>query len=179
MRKAFLVVGICILAVPAWAGGAYSLFGSYSELNDDASAAGVGVRVSVGGEHWLGDLSWTWLQGRDGTITVAGIEDTLQVIPTDLGVRYLFNPRGSVNPYIGAGATFFYVNLNDGNADNAVGGYAMLGINFGHGRARFFAEGIYRVGSADVSYRTSPIDTLADSMDVGGFGANAGVVWTF
>ena len=51
MRKAFLVLGICILAVPAWAGGGYSLFGTWSEINEDASAPGAGMRVSIGGKH--------------------------------------------------------------------------------------------------------------------------------
>ncbi len=179
MRKALLVLGICILAVPAWAGGGFSLFGTWTEINEDASAPGAGVRISVGGQHWVGDLTWTWLEGQDDVSTIPGFEDSIQIIPTDLGVRYLFNTQGSFKPYLGAGATFFYVNLNRGDADNPIGGYGILGFTLGQSRARFFAEATYRVGTADVTYQISPVATVTGSMDVGGWGANAGVIWTF
>ena len=179
MRKALLMLGICILAAPAWAGGGYSLFGSWSEVNEDASAFGAGMRLSVGGQNWVGDLTWTWFESQDDAATIAGYTDKLQVVPTDLGIRYLFNTQGSFKPYIGAGGTFFYVNLNDGDADNALGGYAMIGFNLGRSRAKFFAEGIYRFGSTDVTYNLTPISSVTGSMDVGGFGVNAGVLWSF
>ncbi len=179
MRKALLVLGICILAVPAWAGGGYSLFGTWTEINEDASALGAGVRVSVGGQNWVGDLTWTWLEGQDNVSTIAGYEDSVQVIPTDLGIRYLFNTQGSFKPYIGVGATYFWVNLNDGGAENPWGGYGILGFSIGQSRARFFAEAIYRYGSSDVTYQVTPVASVTGSMDVGGWGANAGVIWTF
>lgn len=179
MRKVLLVLGICILAVPAWAGGGYSLFGSWSEINEDGSAPGAGMRLTAGDSNWVGDLTWTWLQSQDDVDTIAGRADKLQVIPTDLGIRYLFNTQGSFKPYIGAGGTFFYVNVNDGDADNAFGGYAMLGFNLGQSRTRFFAEAIYRFGSSDVTYSPNPADAITASMDVGGFGINAGIMWAF
>jgi len=179
MRKALLVLGICILAVPAWAGGGYSLFGTWTEINEDASAPGAGMRVSIGGQNWVGDLTWTWLQGQDDVSTITGYQDTVQVIPTDLGVRYLFDTQGSFKPYIGVGATFFWVNLNDGDADNAWGGYGILGFSLGESRTRFFAEATYRFGSSDVTYNMTPVSVVTGSMDVGGFGVNAGVVWAF
>ena len=49
MRKALLVLGICILAVPAWAGGGFSLFGSYAQLSDDSEGLGAGGRFTFGG----------------------------------------------------------------------------------------------------------------------------------
>ena len=60
MRKALLILGICIVAAPAWAGGGFSLFGSYAQLSDDAEGIGFGARLSVGGDRWIGDLTWTW-----------------------------------------------------------------------------------------------------------------------
>lgn len=179
MRKALLVIGILILAAPVWAGGGFSLFASYSEMSEDASAPGVGARLSLGGQHWVGDLTWTWLQSQEDVHTIAGFVDKVQVIPTDFGVRYLFNTSGSFKPYIGAGATFFYNHLNAGNAENAFGGYAMLGFNLGRSRTRFFAEAIYRYGNTDVEYRLNGAQTVVGSMDVGGFGVNAGVAWGF
>jgi hypothetical protein len=88
------------------------------------------------------------------------------------------NPRGKVIPYLGAGLSFFYVNLNDGSASNTVGGYAIFGINFGAKQTKFFAEALYRYGQSDVSY-TSGGNKWTGTMDVGGIAANVGVAWTF
>jgi hypothetical protein len=178
MRKALLVLGICILAVPAWAGGGFSLFGSYAQLSDDSEALGAGGRFTFGGQNWVGDLSWTWYPSKSDVDTIAGRTDKLQVIPTDLGVRYLFNTSGSFRPYVGGGGTFFYNNLNDGNIDNAFGFYGLLGFNFGNHTTKFFLEGIYRFGEADVTY-AHPSNPTRGKMDVGGFGVNAGVIWTY
>jgi hypothetical protein len=179
MRKALLVLGICLLAAPAWAGGGFSLFGSYGSVDNHEFAVGAGARLTVGGERWVGDLTWTWYQNVSGVGTIAGFDDNLQVIPTELGIRFLMNPRGSVIPYLGGGFTFFYVNLNDGSASNTYGGYAMFGINFGGKQAKFFVEGLYRYGQSDVTYRFAGDNRYTGTMDVGGFAANAGVMWTF
>ena len=179
MRKALLVLGICILATPAWAGGGYSLFGSYGSVDNHEFAVGAGMRLTVGGERWMGDLTWTWYQEVSGVGTIGGRDDNLQVIPTELGIRFLMNPRGSVIPYLGGGLTFFYVNLNDGNASNTVGGYGIFGINFGGKQTKFFVEALYRYGQSDVSYRLGGDNLATGTMDVGGFAANAGIVWTF
>lgn len=179
MRKALFVLGICILATPAFAGGGFSLFGAYSQVNADEFAPGAGVRLSIGGDRWVGDLTWTWFENKDGVDTIAGYNDDLQVIPTDLGLRYLFNSQGKFDPYVGAGFTFFYTNLNDGSADNAFGGYAMIGFNIGKGRTKFFAEAFYRWGRSDVSYHVTPNDQITGKMDVGGLGFNLGVAWGF
>jgi hypothetical protein len=71
-----------------------------------------------------------------------------------------------------------YVNLNDGNADNTFGYYGMLGFNLGARYVKFFAEGLYRWGESDVSYRSGGQEWRG-KMDVGGWGLNAGVIWTF
>ena len=179
MRKALLVLAICTLAAPAWAGGGFSLFGSYGAVDNHEFAVGAGARLTVGGERWVGDLTWTWYQDVSGVGTIMGFQDNLQVIPTELGIRFLMNPRGNVIPYIGGGFTFFYVNLNDGSASNTYGAYGLLGINFGGGNAKFFAEAVYRYGQSDVSYHYGGDNHYTGTMDVGGFAANAGVMWTF
>jgi hypothetical protein len=179
MRKALLVLGICILATPAFAGGGFSLFGSYGSVDNHEFAVGLGARATVGGDRWVGDLSWTWYQEVSGVGTIAGFEDNIQVIPTELGLRFIMNPKGSVIPYLGGGLTFFYVNLNDGSASNTIGGYAMFGINFGGTNTKFFAEAVYRYGQSDIAYRYAGDEGWTGTMDVGGFAANFGVMWTF
>jgi hypothetical protein len=179
MRKALLVLGICILAAPAWAGGGYSLFGSWGAVDNNEFALGAGVRLTLGGERWVGDLTWTWYQEVTGVDTIAGFDDNIQVIPTELGIRFLMNPRGSVIPYLGGGLSFFYVNLNDGSASNPVGVYGVFGINFGGRKAKFFAEGVYRYAKSDITYTYAGDQRWTGEMDVGGFAVNAGVTWTF
>ena len=178
MRKVLLILGICLLTTPVWAGGSYSLFGSYAQLTDDANEPGIGMRISFGGEHWVGDLTWTWYPMSDDVNTIGGFVDDLQVIPTDLGARYLFNTTGKVKPYVGAGITYFWANLNDASISKELGAYGLFGISFGQKRTNFFVEAIYRYGTADVTYRSGGND-VSGNMDLGGFGANAGIVWTF
>ena len=178
MRKALLVLGICVLAAPAWAGGGYSLFGTYGSVDNHEFALGIGARVTVGGDNIVGDFTATWYQKVSGVGTIDGRDDSMQLIPVEAGIRFILNPKGSVIPYLGGGLSFFYVNLNDGNASNPVGAYAIFGINFGGKRTKFMAEALYRYGKADVSYSGSG-DQVEASMDVGGFAANVGIMWTF
>jgi hypothetical protein len=179
MRKALLVLAICIVAAPAWAGGGLSLFGSYAQLSEESEAVGFGARLSFGSDRWVGDLSWTWYPSEDSTSAVAGYEDSLQVIPLDLGVRHFFNSSGSFAPYVGAGGTFFYTNLDSGSIDKAYGLYGVLGFNLGRGSLKFFAEGIYRWGETDVSYFVGEQVVASAGLDLGGYGANAGIVFSF
>ena len=179
MRKALLVLVVCALASPAWAGGGFSLFGAWSEVTDDSQSFGGGARLSIGGERWVGDLTWTWLQSQSDVDIIAGIEDKIQVIPTDLGIRYLFNTSGAVKPYAGGGVTWFYNSLTNGSASNDPGLYGMIGFNFGKGRAAFFVEGIYRYAQSDIKYVITPNDVITGELDVGGFGVNFGVAWGF
>lgn len=182
MRKTVLILGICcFLAAPAWAGGGFSLFGSYSEVSDEGQSFGAGARVSLGGARWVGDLTWTWYERADDILVLTDplIRDDLQVIPTDLGVRYIIPTQGSFQPYIGGGFTFFYVNLNQGRAENALGGYILAGFNLGKSGTKFFGEVLYRMGESDVTYAADPNNVIYEKVDVGGIGVNLGIVWTF
>ena len=93
-------------------------------------------------------------------------------------MRYLFDTLGTFRPYVGGGGTFFYNHLNDGKLDNTFGFYGLLGFNLGRNNVKFFAEGIYRLGEADATY-SNPGNDLKGKMDVGGFGINAGIIWTY
>lgn len=179
MRKVVLVLGICLLAAPAWAGGGYSLFGSYAQITDDAEAPGAGVRLSLGGGHWVGDLTFTWYNEESNVPTVAGFSGDLQVIPTDLGIRFLTNPSGGFNLYFGGGLTYFYTSLSDASISDELGLHGLVGFTVGTSRARFFAEANYRYADCDVTYRLNPNESIRDNLEVGGFGVNAGIVWAF
>jgi hypothetical protein len=114
-----------------------------------------------------------------GVGTIEEFEDNLQIVPTELGIRFIMNPKGNVIPYLGGGVSFFWVNVNDGSASNPIGAYALFGINFGGSKVKFFAEGLYRYAKSDITYRYAGDIRWTGEMDVGGFAANAGVIWTF
>ena len=62
MRKAVLVLVGCLVlcAAPAWAGGEFSLFGTYGEVTESNRSFGFGARISAGGESVMVDLTGTW-----------------------------------------------------------------------------------------------------------------------
>src|SRR5512136_2537094 len=104
MRKSTLVLVGCLvlLAAPAWAGGAFSLFGTYGEVTESNRALGAGARLSLGGEWVLVDLTGTWFPG----VSAGAFDDDLQVEPLDLGLRLVFSPDSELRPYFGAGVTY-------------------------------------------------------------------------
>jgi hypothetical protein len=180
MRRTVLVVAcLTLLAAPAWAGGGFHLFGTYGEINDWSNTAGFGARLSVGGERWIFDLTATWFPERSTKIGEAdgwsGYDD-LQILPIEAGVRYVFAPKSHWRPYLGAGVSYFVLDLNQGRVDDEVGYYGMLGLLW-HGDRGFglYGEVLYR--QADVTY------TLDEGLDikdkVGGFAGSFGVVFVF
>jgi hypothetical protein len=177
MRKALLVLAICSLAAPAWAGGAFSLFGTWSQTTEESEAIGAGVRLSYGSDHIKGDLTWTWLPVANDVDTTIGFDDDLQIIPTDLGVRYIINPKGTVSFYFGGGITYFWANLSNGWISDEWGAHGMGGFNFGKGRAQLFVEGTYRWADGKVSFTQDPNTTVRGDLTYGGLGINVGVFW--
>ena len=148
MRKALLVLVICALASPAWAGGGFSLFGAWSEMTDDSQSLGAGVRLSVGGQNWVGDLTWTWLQKQSDVHTFASIRGRDSGHPDRSRHPVSLQPLGLLNPYIGAGVTFFYNDRQYRDAESKFpGGYGVVGFNFGRASTHSLQKAIYRYGS--------------------------------
>ncbi len=181
MRKTVLVFVGCLILMtgPAWAGGAFSLFGTYGETNDFNSSFGFGARVSFGGERLMGDFTATWFPSSNGVVAKNGsvnISDSLQVIPLDIGARWMFSPGSEFRPYVGAGASYTLVNLGQGTADDEWGYYGMAGfaIFLFDGNGGFYLEGIYRNTAVTLNYGSSSFDE-----DLGGFALSAGFMWTF
>ena len=79
MRKIVLAVGcMCLLTAPAWAGGGFSLFGTYGQVNDSVSSGGFGGRVSFGGQRLVVDLTATWFPASNGAIVKNGCATEFQ-----------------------------------------------------------------------------------------------------
>lgn len=181
MRKSLLILAFCcIFATPAWAGGGLSVFGAYAEVADNSSTPGFGGRISLGGDTWLFDVTGTWYQSVEGVVTSRNpfIEDKLQTLPVDLGVRYVFGTSSPWQLYLGGGGTLFFNNLNSGRIGTEYGLYGLLGLRYGKTEAKFYVEGIYRSGSGEAIYSSLAGDLRRD-FDLGGFGVNFGVSWVF
>jgi hypothetical protein len=180
MRKIVLAVGcMCLLAAPAWAGGGFSLFGTYGQVNDYTSSGGLGARVSFGGQRLLVDATVTWFPKRSSVIVRDGgfrISDSLQIYPVEVGLRYLFAPGEEFRPYVGAGASWFLTDLQGGSMDDELGFYALAGMVWGDGRGiEGFVEGVFRRAQADVDYGSEG----RWGVDLGGFAGVAGIVIVF
>ena len=180
MRKTVLVLVGCLVltAAPAWAGGAFSLFGTYGQINDYNSTFGGGARLTLGGESFVVDLTGTWYPSVNGTAVKTGdgaIFGQIQLIPFDLGLRWIFAPGSELRPYVGAGASYALVDFSGGDSDDEFGYYLLAGFHiFGWGNGGMYVEGMYRwldghfyVGGVEYEER------------VGGFAGTFGVSFTF
>jgi len=180
MRKIVLAVGcMCLLAAPAWAGGGFSLFGTYGQVNDNTSSGGFGGRVTFGGQKLVVDVTATWFPKRSGAIINVGgfqINDSLQIYPIEVGLRYLFAPGEEFRPYVGAGASWILTDLQGASMDDELGFYALAGMVWGDGRGiEGFVEGVFRRAQTDVDYGSQGIW----GVDLGGFAGVAGIVIVF
>ena len=177
MRKVFLVMAACfVLASPAFAGGGVDLYGAYGEVVDGDAELGLGLRLSIGGSHWMFDIGVTaFLEAEDVNIGPAN-EDSLKYRAYDLGLRYQFYEGHKVRPYVGAGMTYAQVNAIDTRVDSGLGVYGLGGIRFGkpHG-INFMAELIYRWTEVQARY-----DLINEKdVSVGGLALQAGISFAF
>jgi hypothetical protein len=174
MRKSVLVLVGCLVlcAAPAWAGGAFSLFGTYGEVTESSRAFGAGARLSVGGEWVLIDLTGTWFPG----VNAGEFDDDMQVMPFDLGLRLVFAPGSELRPYFGAGVTYVAVNLAEREAEDTSGFYLLAGFNIKAGNQKgFFVEAVYREAESDVT----DFDGTKFEVDFGGLAGSVGFFWKF
>lgn len=174
MRKSVLVLVGCLAlcAAPAWADGAFSLFGTYGEVTEANRSFGFGARVSVGGESVMVDLTGTWFPAR----SAGEFDDDLQVIPFDLGLRLVLAPGSEARAYVGAGVSYMLINLSDREVDDPTGYYLLAGLNIDAGKATgFFFEAIYREADATID-EGNPSEFDAT---MGGLAGSLGVYWKF
>ena len=174
MRKSLLVLVGCLVlsAAPAWALGAFSLFGTYAEVTEDNRALGAGARFSLGSQRVMVDLTATWFPG----VSAGDFDEDLQVVPFDLGLRLVLAPGSALRPYVGAGVTYMAINLSERDVDDPTGFYALAGLNIKAGdRKGVFLEAIYREADATVT----DFDGSEFDEDFGGIAGSVGFYWVF
>jgi len=179
MRKTVLVLVGCLvlMTAPAWAGD-FSLFGTYGQTNEWNNSFGIGARVSLGGERLMVDLTATWFPSKNGVVVKEygnQIFDSLQAIPLDIGLRWVFSRGAEVRPYIGAGASYTLISLGSGSVDDEWGWYGIAGLNINAWEGGgFYLEALYRKTEATLVYGGQSFKE-----DLGGVAGSIGVTFNF
>jgi len=200
MKKALILTAVAVVAFgtgPAWASD-FALFGSYLDTEDLDQSVGGGVRAGFGNRFQLDlratyfpDLTEDFESFVDDPGTDPGrFQNDVEAIPVDVGLKLNFNPDEGWNPYVGGGATYWFLDTERGEIDDEAGFYLAGGIELARatGGVGFFGEVIYRDVEATVSRDPDAFDDLDDvefdairrrDLDVGGIGVNAGLIWRF
>lgn len=188
-----VVAALLLAPLPAAAGG-FSIFGAYQDTDalDETFGGGVSIAFPLGrvvdlqfrGTYYekLDDLGNVFDDDED-----VFVDNSIEVIPIEAGLRFNLAPRGAVIPYITAGATYFLLDSDIGEIDDEVGYHAGLGLVFGDNEGpAFFVEGLYRGVEGSVEVDPQDIGDIGDidfedpfDVDLSGFGANAGISFQF
>jgi len=183
MKKALVMVGLMLLASQFVMATDFSIFGGWWDENDPGDVYGAGLRLSAKEGPWIADLTVTWMD--DSTYYWYGWDyyynETISVVPVEVGFRYIADNQSSFRPYGGGGVGFYFNDSDHFKIDDSWGYYGLVGFNFGHPRsADFFAEAIYRWVDTDMTYRhAGDGSTPTINVDLGGIGVNMGVVFHF
>lgn len=191
-----IVAALAAFASPAEA--QFKIYGSYWDTSDVGNTFGGGLGFDIPfGESGLAlSLAGTYYQElEDEPIDNLfdddrGVfkEDSLEVVPFDVGLHYNFQPRGSFSPWIGAGGTYFLIDTTENRfeVDDETGWHVSAGALFGQpgGRTNFFAEAIYRSTESTLRRSEDDIPDPSDAVDevdidLDGVAVNVGLAWRF
>lgn len=195
---AFAVAALATLlagAAPASAGH-FDLFGAYWDTDEAGGAGGGGLAFGIPlGERFSLDLRGSYYEELANEPLEALFDDDdpvfarrgLEVLPLEVGLRYVLTPDAKAAFYLGGGASYFLLDTDFGEVDDEVGAYALLGATFGNpDGVSFFVEGIWRIAEATVEIDPDDLDDIDDidldgrvPVDLNGLGVNAGVTWRF
>ena len=165
-----LVVMLVLVPLPAFA-GSFGAYGTYWDPDNAESSAGAGARL---GFDFVKFLELEFHGSRFSTFqTDPSLPDVeITATPVDGGLRVNFLPASAVNPYIGAGASYYFLEADNAEIDNQAGWYGEAGLDFGGKHTRAFTEAIWRKIDTPVSLEAFDTDAQFD-----GISFNAGVLW--
>lgn len=203
MKKALTALAAFVLmtaAAPAGATG-FAIFGSGWDPDAVDEALGGGIALSFPfGDSGLGmDFRGSFYQEANSAALVIDNDNAfrefgLQIVPVDVALRYDFNQDGAANLYLGGGASYLFLDIDQGpDLDDELGWLAIVGAEFGDpAGARFFLEGSYRSVTSTVRAEdlrdflddddgSSHGDEIDDDVpiDLDGAMVNLGIVWRF
>ncbi|HEU5181808.1 MAG TPA: outer membrane beta-barrel protein [Candidatus Polarisedimenticolia bacterium] len=173
--KKFLLVGIfamAFMAVPAHA-GTVGVYGAFWDTDDADSSWGAGARVGFDFLSWLElEFHGTYFPEFGGDVLGSDID--ISVIPVDGGLKFKLFPNKPATLYVGAGATYYFLDSDDVEIDNETGYYAEAGVEFGGEHTRLFFEVMWRAMDATIDSGILSGDASFDGL-TGQFGVN----WTW
>jgi hypothetical protein len=173
LKKFVMILAILTLfSAPSWA-GSFSLFGSYWDSKDADASWGGGARVGF-------DLTKKFELEFHGTYypdfkddQFPGTTIELTAIPVDGGLKFNFTPDKTVNSFVGAGVSYYFLSTSPGSVEDQTGVYLDAGLDIGDkDGVRFFAEVMWRNVDTSVSFGGADNDVQFD-----GLGFNAGATW--
>jgi opacity protein-like surface antigen len=173
--SAIAVLGL--LAAPAMAAD-LAVFGSYWATEDADDALGVGGKVRFG----IVELRGTYFSDVTADTEPERFDFEVSAIPLEAGLAFKFAENERFSPYIGGGAGYYLLDTTEGDIDDEVGFYGVIGTDFGNPDGlSFMVEGIYRNMEASVRGDLDDDPDVDEDVDIqlGGFGINAGLVWRF
>ena len=174
----FAGVALALLAGPA-AAADFGAFGSYWSTEDADEALGVGGKLSFGR---IFELRATYYSDVTSDTEPESEDFEIKALPLEAGLAFKFAQGERFTPYIGGGAGYYLLDTNRFDIDDEVGYYAVLGADIkGASGLGFMVEGIYRNMEATVRGELDDNPDVDDEVDLqlGGFGVNAGLVWSF
>lgn len=177
MKKALLTTAvIALLAGPASAAD-FGLFGSYWDTKDADQAYGVGGKLNFA--RFI-EVRATYFKDVTADTSPESRDFEVRALPLEAGLVFKFAPGERFTPYVGGGAGYYLLDTNRGEIDDETGWYAVAGADIkGSSGLGFMAEAIYR--SMEATVRDDDPTDIVDrvNIDLGGFGVNAGLVWSF
>jgi opacity protein-like surface antigen len=183
MKKTILCVAaaLTILAVPAAKATDFGVFGSYWTTEDADDALGAGAKLRLGR---FVELRGTYFSDVTADTDPERFDFEVSAIPLEAGLRFDFAENEAFSPYVGGGASYYLLDTSEGDIDDEVGWYALVGAEFARQPSglAFMAEAIYRGIEATVTEDNDgfPDDVRDDvNLNLDGLGVNAGIVWRF
>ena len=183
MKKTILcaAAALTILAAPAANATDFGVFGSYWGTEDADEALGAGAKLRLG--RYV-ELRGTYVSDVTADTDPERFDFEVSAIPLEAGLRFDFAENEAFSPYVGGGASYLLLDTTEGDIDDEVGWYAVVGAEFARQPSGlgFMAEAIYRGVEATVTEDDDgfPDDVHEDvSLNLDGFGVNAGLVWRF
>ena len=164
------LAAVLFVSAPARA-GSFGVYGSYWDSDQADSSLGGGGKVGFTFVKFL-ELEFHGTYYPSFTTDASGLAVDVKAKPVDGGLRVNLLPSAPVNPYVGAGVTYYFLSTDQGAIDSKTGIYGQAGLDVGSGNTRFFVEALWRKMDTHISLASFDRDAKFD-----GVAANAGVAW--
>jgi hypothetical protein len=171
LKRMLVGLAVLLLAPLPSTAGSFGIYGSHWDSDEADSSLGAGVRIGFSFVKFL-ELEFHGTRFSDFQTDVLLQDVDIRATPVDGGLRVNFLPALAVNPYAGAGVSYFFLESDQGAIDDETGWYAEAGLDFGGRNGRIFVEAMWRKIDTQISLGVFDADARFDGTTV-----NAGFLW--